>query len=277
MMSENTHLPVELWDNIIDHMWDDHDSLAACSLVCRAWLPSARIHLFHTVRLQRLARPKEDHTEKLEALHRICPFIRTLKFSAPGSVIVDDRLLPHFHAMSRVNTVALQLGDGGVSKMHRPFKDYLSRLPPSFIQSIKKLKIQHIFLPAVDFAQLLSVFPHISALDIFVTFMDDQMPVANFLSPYTSPLLPSDPPLDMIITQLTHRCVQTQHAAHVLTWLSKETRGRCLHTFRLLVDTIEHGGPPDYSPILRQMGTNLQHLWLTHIDRSQMAGFTRTF
>lgn len=69
-MAENTRLPVELWDNIIDHLWDDRESLAACSIVCRAWRPSVHTHLFHTVALVRLRR-NQDHTEKPQAFHRI--------------------------------------------------------------------------------------------------------------------------------------------------------------------------------------------------------------
>lgn len=42
---------LELWDMIIDHLWDHPGALASCSLVCRAWLPSTRLHLFRQVEL----------------------------------------------------------------------------------------------------------------------------------------------------------------------------------------------------------------------------------
>lgn len=45
-------LPQELIDNVIDHFHDDRPSLRACALVCRAWLPSCRSHLFHAISLQ---------------------------------------------------------------------------------------------------------------------------------------------------------------------------------------------------------------------------------
>ncbi|KAF7975683.1 hypothetical protein HWV62_8789 [Athelia sp. TMB] len=41
--------PAELADIIIDFLHADRAALTACSLACRAWLPAARIHLFHHV------------------------------------------------------------------------------------------------------------------------------------------------------------------------------------------------------------------------------------
>ncbi len=47
--SRNPRLPPELTDRVIDHLHDDPTSLAACSLVCSAWLPAARFHHFREV------------------------------------------------------------------------------------------------------------------------------------------------------------------------------------------------------------------------------------
>lgn len=41
-------LPQELYDQIIDNLHDDPKSLSACSLVCRTWLNSSRVHKFST-------------------------------------------------------------------------------------------------------------------------------------------------------------------------------------------------------------------------------------
>ncbi|KAK0188461.1 hypothetical protein F5146DRAFT_1055347 [Armillaria mellea] len=46
-------LPVELCNLILDHLHDSKPSLFACSLVCRAWIPECRFHLFHNLRLCR--------------------------------------------------------------------------------------------------------------------------------------------------------------------------------------------------------------------------------
>lgn len=50
---ESRSLAVELIYHIIDHLWDDRDTLVACSLASRALLPATRYHLFHTVKLSR--------------------------------------------------------------------------------------------------------------------------------------------------------------------------------------------------------------------------------
>ncbi|OCH84583.1 hypothetical protein OBBRIDRAFT_764080 [Obba rivulosa] len=40
-------LPPELIDYTIDVLHSDYQVLKACALVCRAWLPSAQLHLFY--------------------------------------------------------------------------------------------------------------------------------------------------------------------------------------------------------------------------------------
>ncbi|KAI0954585.1 hypothetical protein AcW1_006430 [Taiwanofungus camphoratus] len=54
MQSQSSDLPPELCDQILDHLWDDRAALEACSLTCRAWLATTRIHLFHSICLRDL-------------------------------------------------------------------------------------------------------------------------------------------------------------------------------------------------------------------------------
>ncbi|KAJ7162973.1 hypothetical protein C8R46DRAFT_1102080 [Mycena filopes] len=46
-------LPQELVDRIIDDLHDDWHSLAGCGLVCWAWVPASRVHLFSDITLRR--------------------------------------------------------------------------------------------------------------------------------------------------------------------------------------------------------------------------------
>lgn len=39
-------VPQELYERIIDHLYEDIPALLACCLVCRAWVPASRYHLF---------------------------------------------------------------------------------------------------------------------------------------------------------------------------------------------------------------------------------------
>ncbi|KZT74615.1 hypothetical protein DAEQUDRAFT_660381, partial [Daedalea quercina L-15889] len=47
-------VPPELCDVVIDYLHDDPRTLAVCALVCRTWVPSSRMHQFHTVILHRI-------------------------------------------------------------------------------------------------------------------------------------------------------------------------------------------------------------------------------
>lgn len=69
-------LPAELIDQVIDHLHDDVSSLRACSLTCRAWVPSARFHLFHDVVLT----PERavNFMALLETRPHISHFVRSL-------------------------------------------------------------------------------------------------------------------------------------------------------------------------------------------------------
>lgn len=46
------YLPAELRDFVIDHLQDDGATLHACSLICRAWLPRSRYHIFRRVQIE---------------------------------------------------------------------------------------------------------------------------------------------------------------------------------------------------------------------------------
>ena len=73
--------PPELCDQIIDYLWDDLDSLRACSLTCYDWHPSSRFHLFRNVRLRH-----SDDVTRFRALLAsspgIAPCVRKLSLSA---------------------------------------------------------------------------------------------------------------------------------------------------------------------------------------------------
>jgi hypothetical protein len=47
MNGDRRRLPPELIDQIIDYLYWRPEDLRACALVCKAWLPSSRFHLFY--------------------------------------------------------------------------------------------------------------------------------------------------------------------------------------------------------------------------------------
>lgn len=50
--SQQTSLPQEIFDNVIDHFYADIQTLQTCALVALPWLSSARAHLFHHISLK---------------------------------------------------------------------------------------------------------------------------------------------------------------------------------------------------------------------------------
>ncbi|KAM5532934.1 hypothetical protein V8D89_013400 [Ganoderma adspersum] len=116
-MSPHIRLPPELCDQAIDHLWNDPDTLRACSLTCKDWLPSSRYHLFRNVRL----RHSDDVTRfraLLDSNPTIAPCVRKLSLSAEydrsspdGAAREDDAWVNSaaelFPMLQHVTTLAL--------------------------------------------------------------------------------------------------------------------------------------------------------------------------
>ncbi|PCH44828.1 hypothetical protein WOLCODRAFT_19183 [Wolfiporia cocos MD-104 SS10] len=44
-------IPIEICEHILDHLWDNTQALLSCSLTCRAWVTTTRVHIFRTIKL----------------------------------------------------------------------------------------------------------------------------------------------------------------------------------------------------------------------------------
>lgn len=80
------HIPLELVDIIIDHLFEDKPSLASCSLVSREWRPSTRYHLFESICVcgDGLFGGYDSFLRFLDETPSIRPFIRCLTLSGVG-------------------------------------------------------------------------------------------------------------------------------------------------------------------------------------------------
>jgi hypothetical protein len=113
-------LPPELFDETLDHLWDDPATLRACSLTCRAWVPTTRLHLFRTVRLSSEATCIQ-FSELLHSNPVVARCVRKLTISAQYSgigadnqAVEDDKwvnasagIARSLGAQSRISTLAL--------------------------------------------------------------------------------------------------------------------------------------------------------------------------
>jgi hypothetical protein len=113
------YLPQELADHIIDHLHDNPLALRRCSLVCHAWLPTSRLHLFSKIafRASPDGCPSNELCKRLYALLStspdIIPNIHELEitegalFGAPGypagvpstTWVATERTLPRLLKM----------------------------------------------------------------------------------------------------------------------------------------------------------------------------------
>ncbi|KAF8522910.1 hypothetical protein BU17DRAFT_86467 [Hysterangium stoloniferum] len=75
-------LPVELVDQIIDHLHSDIHALRSCSLVCRGWVPSARYHLFNEVKLSNTT--SSAFVNLLRRSPHISPLVQILNITQDG-------------------------------------------------------------------------------------------------------------------------------------------------------------------------------------------------
>ena len=163
-------VPVELTDYIIDFLHKDARTLAACALVCRAWTPAARFHLFRAVVLQ-------DHgfVSSFQRLLGTAPdlglYVRELtvaKFVTVSSVFLPAkpplsvaesiphvlRQLPHLRALTLAH-MDLKGGDGNTNLrvLHHPT---LAELSCSYCQ----------FTDFADLVDLVHAFPALSTLSV---------------------------------------------------------------------------------------------------------------
>ncbi|EMD41177.1 hypothetical protein CERSUDRAFT_103477 [Gelatoporia subvermispora B] len=113
--SEPDTLPAEMTDNIIDFLYDDHDSLKSCSLVCRSWRYAARYHLFDTVQLD--FRVFSSFLELLKTNSDIGKLVNSIR--------VTIRQKKDLHAFE---TIATHLG--GVKALYL-FVQYWELMPPA--------------------------------------------------------------------------------------------------------------------------------------------------
>ncbi|KAF7305347.1 APH domain-containing protein [Mycena chlorophos] len=106
-------LPSETHDLIIDHLHDDVPTLRQCSLVCKAWLPAARLHIFSIVdislysidaMLQTIFYPGAPFPSYIRELHIIDGQERTFD---PKWVPRKVHLVP-FDAMTQLSRLALE-------------------------------------------------------------------------------------------------------------------------------------------------------------------------
>ncbi|KDR76986.1 hypothetical protein GALMADRAFT_267206 [Galerina marginata CBS 339.88] len=161
-------VPQELVDAIIDHLHLDIQTLAACGLVCKSWVPSSRYHLFHVWEVNLWSRDNlfSDFTSLLE--HPLCSFMPSIKEivfiryyrSSPWASWVISRVSPWLLHLP-ISSLSLASLDTGLSP--NPWKAF-SMLHP-FTTRITTLRLYR-----VVFYSLYDILYTISSFENLVTF-----------------------------------------------------------------------------------------------------------
>ncbi|KAF9050535.1 hypothetical protein BJ165DRAFT_1458567 [Panaeolus papilionaceus] len=175
-------LPQELVDNIVDHLYDDRQSLSNCTLISHAWLPASRHHFFSKISLKApslntsggpVILPQEKcrrlHALLVESPHLI-PNIRELEICEGSPLhhpfpdvqcsttwVTTERTLT---SLFKMLTHVRRLDFAATSTFH------WSLLPPTFLSAF------HTFLsrPSLQYLRLHSwLFPNFYSLSVMLS------------------------------------------------------------------------------------------------------------
>ncbi|KAK0202402.1 hypothetical protein DFS33DRAFT_1339852 [Desarmillaria ectypa] len=154
-------LPTELCNLVIDYLHDSKPSLFACSLVCRAWVPECRFHLFQKLRLCR------DTAD---------PFFQL--FESPHATLASAHIRELDVAQNTVTkggSLEGNLLDG------RAFQGVLTRCPADVFEHVQKLSVTWVGWWTLTDAERLSIghrFKNVTelALCLVVFQTDEELP-----------------------------------------------------------------------------------------------------
>ncbi|KAF8489866.1 hypothetical protein JB92DRAFT_1357219 [Gautieria morchelliformis] len=166
MSSSTKHiLPGELIDQVIDHLHDDSPSLRACCITCRAWVPSARFHIFRNIVLS--AKHADALAVILETSPHIFPLVRSLTISGTSEQLHKesdylDAVIPTI-APKLTKLKTLRFYYVTLAQQH---PNVLSALIHNF-STIQELCIEGGgFNRPRDFATLIVAYPCLECLDV---------------------------------------------------------------------------------------------------------------
>jgi hypothetical protein len=109
-ISKQITIPQEIVDQFIDHLYDDRRALKTCALLCRAWVPSSRYHLFSSLRISPLSYGPSFRHLIGHLDHPLCTFVSSvhklfITASTDGGRPMPfclDPLIPHLAKLSSV-------------------------------------------------------------------------------------------------------------------------------------------------------------------------------
>jgi len=210
-------LPQEICDNILDHLWDDRETLKICSLASRAWLNTTRLHIFRTVHIPS-AGDYKSFKELLDHSPEIGPCVRELCL---GACVNDPEVLTMLLVMNNVEDLKIRQWD--TSNM----ADEIRRDPAAYLRSLKRLHLVNVQSEKEDLPRIICACPSLSTLDMSHVFWQTRIPLPALEEPAKSAMVPPRP---IAIEELS---VEVSSIA-VLLWLLEGPLSLCLRRLTLL-------------------------------------------
>ena len=244
------HLPAELSDHVIDYLHNDSQTLAACALTCRQWLPAARYHVFGVITLY--AGTCKTFAELIAASPELALVVRSVELS---SLIQSSRIwqtvdFTFLHSLTSVTYLRL-------SKVRLEgvvFDALVQALP-----GVSQLLIESCWFASLhDFASLASSFPHLQDLTVLPC-------VARPTAEVTLPL----PPLQVGLRSIAFGDLEfdQQPLNALINWLANPRTPSSQGLINLSTLVVWRIWPTH--ALLENFGAHLQHLQL--IIRTEMA------
>jgi len=145
-------LPQEVWDHIIDNLYDDRGALKGCALTCRAWLRTAHILLWWKLTFNGVSNARS----LLHKFPDVAGMVREL------FVFVEIREVPSLSAFT--NLWKLDLNCSEVDE-----QDLVQYIPQELrLRSVRILVLHTLyhFMSATSLERLLMCFPHLTSLTV---------------------------------------------------------------------------------------------------------------
>lgn len=155
MSSEKRVLPPELTDTIIGFLHNDKPAVAACGLVCRAWVPASRYQLFRAIHLY-------AYTQCIKFLNllRVSPhigcYVREVLLALSNNAATSVCIAAISSCAPNVRELELVGTDDAPFAL---FQDALSRL-----RSVRTLRLRLLQPRITDFLDILRTFPQVDTL-----------------------------------------------------------------------------------------------------------------
>ncbi|KAH9839333.1 uncharacterized protein C8Q71DRAFT_855958 [Rhodofomes roseus] len=260
-------LPLDVWESILGYLWNDHRTLAACALTCRAFHPIVRHHVFNTVHLTHAPGYSEysRFTKLLQDSPHVALSVRALHLSLDSALerATLPAVLPRLH---EIESLTLNFG-GGMFEMDEDTREKL----PTYFRLVKHLRIENVRFDGTDLLRVLCACPELRGLTLCAV----RWRRSSLLPAFTPDLAAVVPPRQVELDELTLRSPPPQ----VVAWLVKGPFRLALRNLELMWDG---GSDAKYVPSLfRAGGQSLQHLslafpgWFSFRDAVDLSNNTR--